>query len=150
MTEETLITQTFPTREGVAVTLTGVPATVDAETGEVIGFKLAVSRTIAQLVQGAVKGQASGAAVTLAYQAPPEAAPPMPDPVSLELRRALHERGLTGAEIAQRLGIKQPLVSRWLSPSYHQHGMDTLRRIAEALDMEVEVKLKPRDTKTAV
>ena len=56
---------------------------------------------------------------------------------------------LTGAEIAQRLNIKPPLVSRWLSPTYHQHGMETLRRIADALDMDVEVKLKPRERQAA-
>lgn len=144
MSEERLITHTFEAPGEIAVTLTGVPATVDAETGEVIGFKVAVSRAIRDLVQAAAEGQAPGAAATAAYRAPSTVAPPTPDPVSLELRRALHERGLTGAEIAGRLGIKQPLVSRWLSPSYHQHGMDTLRRIAEALDMDVEVKLTAR------
>ena len=139
------MTHTFPSREGVTVTLHGVPTTLDPESGEVIGFRLDVSRTVARLVQDAARDQAPGTAVERQYQAQPEPSLPTPDPVSLELRRALRERGLTGAEIAQRLNIKPPLVSRWLSPTYHQHGMETLRRIADALDMDVEVNLKPRE-----
>ncbi|MBI0447117.1 XRE family transcriptional regulator [Deinococcus sp. DB0503] len=146
---DTPMTHTFPSREGVTVILHDVPTTLDAETGQVIGFRLDVSRAIAHLVQEAARGQALGATVERRYEPRPELAPPTPDPVSLELRRVLRERGLTGAEIAERLGIKPPLVSRWLSPNYHQHSMDTLRRIADALDMEVEVKLKPRERKGA-
>lgn len=146
---DTPMTHTFPSREGVTVILRDVPTTVDAETGEVVGFRLDVSRAIAHLVQEAARNQAPGTTVERPYEARPQLPLPTPDPVSLELRRVLRERGLTGAEIAERLGIKPPLVSRWLSPTYHQHGMETLRRIADALDMEVEVKLKPRERKAA-
>ncbi|MDL2344224.1 helix-turn-helix transcriptional regulator [Deinococcus sp. MIMF12] len=143
------MTHTFPSREGVTVILHEVPTTLDAETGEVIGFRLDVSRAIEHLVQDAARGQVSGATVERHYEALPRLSVPTPDPVSLELRRVLRERGLTGAEIAERLGIKPPLISRWLSPTYHGHGMETLRRIADALDMDVEVKLKPRENKAA-
>ncbi|BDP40465.1 hypothetical protein DAETH_04340 [Deinococcus aetherius] len=146
---DTPMTHTFPSREGVTVILHDVPTTLDAESGEVIGFRLSVSRAIAHLVQDAARDQAPGATVERRYEARPELALPTPDPVSLELRRVLRERGLTGAEIAERLGIKPPLVSRWLSPDYHQHGMETLRRIADALDMDVEVRFKPRERKEA-
>ncbi|EYB67000.1 hypothetical protein DEIPH_ctg054orf0002 [Deinococcus phoenicis] len=146
---DTPMTHTFPGREGITVILHNVPTTLDSETGEVIGFRLDVSRAIAHLVQEAAREQPPGATVERQYQARPKQALPTPDPVSLELRRVLRERGLTGAEIAERLEIKPPLVSRWLSPTYHQHGMETLRRIADALDMDVEVKLKPRERKEA-
>ena len=46
--------------------------------------------------------------------------------------------------MAQKLGVTPPVVSRWLSPEYHAHGMDALRRMAEVLDMDVEVRLVPR------
>jgi len=138
------MTHTFPSREGVTVVLHDVPTTLDPENGEVIGFRLDVSRAITSLVHDAAQGQAPGTTVERPYRAPAGRPLTTPDPVSLELRRVLRERGLTGAEIAQRLNIKPPLVSRWLSPTYHQHGMETLRRIADALDMDVEVKFQPR------
>ena len=84
-----------------------------------------------------------GGAVGLAYA---ETVPPA-DPVSLELRWALRLRKMSGAQVAQQLGVTPPVVSRWLSPDYHGHGMDTLRRIADALDMDVEVKFRPRERK---
>lgn len=142
---DTPMTHPFPTREGVTVILHGVPTTLDPDTGEVIGFRVDVSRTITRLVQDAARGQTPGSTLEVPYVFRPDLPPPTPDPVSLELRRALQEQGLSGVEMAGRLGIKPPLVSRWLSPNYHGHGMDTLRRIADALDMEVEVKLKPRN-----
>ena len=141
---ETPMTHPFPSHEGVTVILHDVPTTLDPESGEVVGFRLDVSRAIAHLVQEAAQGQAPGTTVERPYRAPAGRPLTTPDPVSLELRRVLRERGLTGAEIAQRLNIKPPLVSRWLSPTYHQHGMETLRRIADALDMDVEVKFQPR------
>ncbi|WP_180970211.1 helix-turn-helix domain-containing protein [Deinococcus planocerae] len=146
---DTPMTHPFPSREGVTVSLNDVPTTLDAETGEVIGFRLNVSRAIAHLVQEAARGQTPGTTVERRYEAPPKQTLPTPDPVSLELRRVLRKRGLTGAEIAERLGIKPPLVSRWLSPTSHGHGMETLRRIADALDMDVEVRLKPRERQEA-
>lgn len=63
---------------------------------------------------------------------------PAPDPVSLELRRVI------GAQVAQPLGMTPSVVPRWLSPGYHVHGMDALRRIADVLEMDAEVKLVPR------
>ncbi|WP_293914928.1 helix-turn-helix transcriptional regulator [Deinococcus sp.] len=142
-------THSFQSRRNVTVVLHDVPTTLDPETGEVIGFRLDVSKTIALLVQGAAREQADGATVERRYEAGPAPTPQTPDPVSLELRRVLRESGLSGAEIAARLGIKPPLVSRWLSPNYHQHGMETLRRIADALDMDVEVRLTPRAGKAS-
>lgn len=144
-----LMTHSFSSRESVTVILHDVPTTVEAETGEVIGFRLDVLRAIEHLVQAAARDQAPGSTVERLYQSPPKLTLPTPDPVSLELRRVLCERGLTGAELAERLGVKPPLVSRWLSPTYHGHGMETLRRIADALDMDVEVKLKPREPRAA-
>ena len=146
---DTPMSHTFPSREGVTLVLHDVLTTLDPESGEVIGFRHDVSRAIAHLVQNAARDQAPGTTVERPYHARPEQTLPTPDPVSLELRRVLRERGLTGAEIAERLGIKPPLVSRWLSPTYHGHGMETLRRIADALDMDVEVKLTPRERKAA-
>lgn len=136
---------TYQTQQrGVRITVTDVPTTFSAD-GEELGFDLNVMRQLDALVQQALEAAPEGGAVELAYV---ETVPPA-DPVSLELRRALRLRKMNGAQVAQQLGVTPPVVSRWLSPSYHQHGMDTLRRIADALDMDVEVKLTPRERKAA-
>ncbi|BDP44906.1 hypothetical protein DAETH_48750 (plasmid) [Deinococcus aetherius] len=136
---------TYQTQQrGVSVTVTDVPTTF-SDDGEELGFALGVMRQLDALVQEALAKQPEGGAVELAYA---ETVPP-PDPVSLELRRALRLRKVSGAQVAQQLGVTPPVVSRWLSPDYHQHGMETLRRIADALDMDVEVKLKPRQRQAA-
>lgn len=136
---------TYQTQQrGVSITVTDVPTTF-SDDGEELGFALGVMRQLDALVQEALVQAHEGGAVELAYA---ETVPP-PDPVSLELRRALRLRRMSGAQVAQRLGVTPPVVSRWLSPDYHQHGMETLRRIADALDMDVEVRLKPRERKEA-
>lgn len=67
-----------------------------------------------------------------------------PDPVSLELARALKEAGISQAELARRLGVKPPSIARLFSPRYTGHSIRSLREIAAALGMEVEVKLKKK------
>lgn len=64
-----------------------------------------------------------------------------PDPVSLELTRALKESGISQAELARRLGVKQPSVARLFSPRYTGHSLRSLREIAAALGMRLEVRL---------
>lgn len=136
---------TYQTQQGgVRITVKDVPTTF-SEDGEELGFDLNVMRQLDALVQQALEAAPEGGAVDLAYA---ETVLPA-DPVSLELRRALRLRKMNGAQVAQQLGVTPPVVSRWLSPSYHQHGMETLRRIADALDMDVEVKLTPRERKAA-
>lgn len=134
-------TTTYETRQrGVRITVTDVPTTFTEE-GEELGFDLNVMRQLDALLRDALEATPEGTeALTLAYA---ETAPPA-DPVSLELRRALRLRRMSGAQVAQKLGVTPPVVSRWLSPDYHAHGMDALRRIADVLEMDVEVKLVPK------
>lgn len=136
---QSFITETFKVKEGHLLTVHQVPALTNPETGEV-AFSMGVVAALDVL-----KGQAAELGLT-EMQFDPALIPTqeVPDPVSRELRRAMLARGMTGAAIARALGVKPPLVSRWLSSSYHDHSMETIRRIAEVLDMEVEVKLKPR------
>ncbi|HEU4740554.1 MAG TPA: helix-turn-helix domain-containing protein [Meiothermus sp.] len=64
-----------------------------------------------------------------------------PDPVSLELARALKEAGVSQAELARRLGVKPPSIARLFSPRYTGHSLRSLREIAKALGMRLEVRL---------
>lgn len=133
------------TKEGMTVTVLGVP-TVFTEEGEEVGFDLRVMRDLEVLIARAVQNARAG---TTSVEVPYAQVTGEPDPVSLELRRALRLRRLTGARLAEQLGVTPPVVSRWLSPDYHAHGLDALRRIADALDMDVEVRLVPREKRSA-
>lgn len=57
----------------------------------------------------------------------------------IELR---HQKGLTQAELAEQVGTRQPSISRL------EHGQlgsfEFLRRVAEALDAQVEIHLTPK------
>lgn len=63
----------------------------------------------------------------------------VPSPVSLQLEQLLRERGLTHVELARRLGVSRPAISRMLSPNYDGHSVSSLRRIADALGVQLEV-----------
>ncbi|GEM88166.1 type II toxin-antitoxin system HicB family antitoxin [Meiothermus granaticius] len=70
--------------------------------------------------------------------------PKSPDPVSLEIQRVMKAAGVTQAMLAQQMGTTQSAVARLVDPHYGRHSLDTLRRAAEALGYEVEVKLRRR------
>ena len=124
-------------QRGIDIIVSGVPTTFSTD-GEELGFDLKVMRDLDLLITRAVEAAAPGTTV-LELQYLPLA--PAPDPVSLELRRALRLRRMSGAQVAQQLGVTPPVVSRWLSPEYHAHGIETIRRVAEVLEMDVEVRL---------
>ena len=132
---------TYHTRHGgIEITVSSVPTTFSAN-GEELGFDLKVMRDLDLLIIWAAEAAAPGTTVLELQYA---ALAPAPDPVSLELRRALRLRRMSGAQVAQQLGVTPPVVSRWLSPEYHAHGMETIRRMAEVLEMDVEVRLVPK------
>lgn len=64
------------------------------------------------------------------------------NPVSLGIERAVRQSGLSGAEVARRLGTTRSVLSRLTDPFYWGHSLDSLRRLARALGGEVEVRVK--------
>lgn len=58
------------------------------------------------------------------------------------------ERGITQAELAERVGTKQSGISR-LESGAQDPSIALLRRIAEALDCRLEVRLVPVDGQSA-
>lgn len=66
-----------------------------------------------------------------------------PDPVSLAVAEAVRSSGLTQARVAELMGTAQPNVARLARPEYHGHSVATLRRLAEALGMRLEVRFVP-------
>lgn len=63
------------------------------------------------------------------------------NPVSLELEQALRARGLSRRELAWRMGTSPAAVLCLLDPFYFDHTLESLRRAAEALGAELEVRL---------
>lgn len=55
------------------------------------------------------------------------------------------KRGWSQTDLAHRMGISTSFVSRFENPRYKSLTLSTLRRIAAALDVKLEVFLKERD-----
>lgn len=69
--------------------------------------------------------------------------------ITLSVRWARKQAGLTQAEVARRTGLSQPVVARLEDPD-HNPTLDTLERVAAALGTRLEVGLSPtHDPRTA-
>jgi len=68
--------------------------------------------------------------------------PASQNPVSLELARAMTAQGLSGAEVARRMGLPRQVVSRMINPFYWGHSVSSLRRFAEAVGGTLEVRVE--------
>lgn len=65
--------------------------------------------------------------------------------VALQIAALREGAGLSQKDLARRLGTSQQQVSRLESPSYEGHSLSMLRRVAKALNAEVQVTFeKPR------
>lgn len=58
--------------------------------------------------------------------------------------KAREKRGITQAELAKRVGTKQPALSRLESGRFTKATMETLKKIADALDMRLVIKLEKK------
>ena len=67
-----------------------------------------------------------------------------PDPVSAEVASAIRASGLRQAEVAERAGMQQPNLARLADPDYHGHSVTALRRLADALGLDLQVRLVPK------
>lgn len=56
--------------------------------------------------------------------------------------------GLTQKELADRARTTQPVIARMENADYDGHSLSMLRRIANALDLAVDIKLVPRFMKS--
>jgi transcriptional regulator with XRE-family HTH domain len=68
-----------------------------------------------------------------------------------EMLRARSRAGLTQADVAIRMGTKAPAVARLESgggSQGHSPSIATLRRYAEAVGCELEIRLQPRRAKS--
>lgn len=65
------------------------------------------------------------------------------NPVSLMLREAVVASGLTQTEVAERAGILQPALARLIDPLYQRHTFASVRQVAQALGLELDIRLRP-------
>ena len=61
--------------------------------------------------------------------------------------RAREIAGLTQAELAERIGTKQPALSRLERGGFKTATVETLTKIAHALNTELVIKLQPTERK---
>lgn len=58
--------------------------------------------------------------------------------VALQIRSKMHEKGLKNRDIAERLGVSEANVSRWLRGNQNL-SVDTIFQLADALEEPVEI-----------
>lgn len=58
--------------------------------------------------------------------------------VALQIRSKMHEKGLKNRDIAERLGVSEANISRWLRGNQNL-GVDTIYQLADALEESVEI-----------
>jgi ribosome-binding protein aMBF1 (putative translation factor) len=63
--------------------------------------------------------------------------------------KARQRAGLTQTELARRIGTRQPALSRLESGGFGKATVETLKKIADALDARLVVKLRPKKRKAA-
>ncbi|MEX2536270.1 MAG: type II toxin-antitoxin system HicB family antitoxin [Trueperaceae bacterium] len=63
------------------------------------------------------------------------------NPVSLEIESAMDSIGITQAELARKMGVSRSVASRITDPFYFGHSVRTLRRVADALGVDLEIRL---------
>ena len=63
--------------------------------------------------------------------------------VALQITAMREKAGLSQKELAKRLHTSQQQISRLESPSYEGHSLSMLRRVAEALNVQMRVVFEP-------
>jgi len=58
--------------------------------------------------------------------------------------KAREKAGLTQGELAKKIGTKQPALSRLETGRFSKATLETLKKIADALDMKLVIKLQKK------
>lgn len=64
--------------------------------------------------------------------------------IAAELKRLRSEAGLTQVELAERVKTSKSVISRLESAQYDAHSLTMLRRIANAVGRDVEIRFVDR------
>jgi transcriptional regulator with XRE-family HTH domain len=63
--------------------------------------------------------------------------------IAFQINGIRQRQGLSQKKLAERLGIKQPLISAWENPNYGKYTLQTLKDIAIAFDVGLLVRFVP-------
>jgi transcriptional regulator with XRE-family HTH domain len=66
--------------------------------------------------------------------------------IAFQIRSLRNRQNLKQSELAQLLGVKQPLVSSWENPNYGKYTLNTLKDLAKAFDVGLLVRFVPSST----
>jgi transcriptional regulator with XRE-family HTH domain len=66
--------------------------------------------------------------------------------IAFQIRSLRNRQNLKQAKLANRLGVKQPLVSSWENPDYGRYSLGTLKDLAKAFDVGLLVRFVPFST----
>jgi len=58
--------------------------------------------------------------------------------------KAREKSGITQAELARRMGTKQSVISRLEHGAFSKATLETIKKIADALDMRLVIKMQPK------
>jgi transcriptional regulator with XRE-family HTH domain len=64
--------------------------------------------------------------------------------IALEITLYREKKGLTQRELAKKVGTSQSAIARLESPDYRSYSITTLRKVAEALELELVVTFKEK------
>jgi ribosome-binding protein aMBF1 (putative translation factor) len=64
------------------------------------------------------------------------------------IHEAREKACMTQKELAEKIGTKQSVISRLENADYDGHTLTMLKKIAEALDMELAFSMRPKNTVT--
>lgn len=67
--------------------------------------------------------------------------------IAAEIAYFREKRGLTQAQLAKILNTSQSTIARLENPNYRSYSLKTLRKIADALGLELVVSLKEKEIK---
>ena len=65
------------------------------------------------------------------------------------LIRLREQRGLTQTELARRVGVSQPFIAKLESGETHNFSLETLVKLAVAMNSDLEVRFHPHRAKAA-
>jgi len=66
--------------------------------------------------------------------------------LAFQIRALRNRQNLTQGELADKLGVKQPLISSWENPDYGKYTLATLKDLSKAFDVGLLVRFVPFST----
>ena len=66
--------------------------------------------------------------------------------IAFQIRALRNRQQLKQSELAQLMGVRQPLIASWENPNYGKYTLNTLKDLAKAFDVGLLVRFVPFST----